>query len=249
MERSLQAIRVILSEPQDAENVGSVCRAMKTMGITDLRIIGSRLFDLERATVVAVHAADLLESAVFHETLDQAVSGCSFVVGATRRWGKKRKTVRLTPESLGARMVQAPGLSTALVFGNESSGLRDDEIDLCHAIVTIQSAVDSRSLNLSHAVQIVCYEVYRQLHADNGGRFYQPVSGESLEALVTHLVDSVSRFGIDGERDRELLREVLGRAVLSVSESKRLSALFDKLVGLGGRRRGGSPAESSEEQR
>jgi tRNA/rRNA methyltransferase len=232
----LANICVVLARPRDAENVGSVCRAMKTMGITDLRIAGDHGFDRDRAAIVAVHAADVLEHSGVHDDVASAVTGCSFVVGATTRWGRRRKLSRYTPGELADHVAAAAGSHIALVFGNEATGLDDGELAACHAAVTIASSPAARSLNLSHAVQIICYEIYRRLHDDCGTRFYRPVDGERLDRAVGSIVASLAAAGVADDQPATLLRDILARAAVSRSELDRFEALFGKLAGLARRR-------------
>ena len=236
MRTALARIRVVLSRPRDPENVGSVCRAMKTMGIRDLRIVGDVEFDQERARAVAVHSDDVLDRARWSGNLGPALAGCSFIVGTTRRWGKRRKSVRLTPYEVADRIVESPLGETALVFGNESSGLSDDEIDRCHVVATIPSEPDARSLNLSHAVQILCYEIYARFHAAAGKRYYRPLSGERLEETVDAVVASLGEMRVEADRYEPLIREIVARAALSRTEADRFRALFEKLAGLSRKR-------------
>ena len=229
----LQHIRVVLSRPRDSKNVGAVCRAMKNMGLTRLYIAGYPDIDREKASVLALHASDLLEDAIETPGLEEALEGCSFVAGLTRRWGKNRKYVYMDPPELSEKMLKFEGRETALVFGNEVSGLADEEIRRCHVAVTIPSSDDFPSLNLSHAVQVVAYEVYRTFRAASGRRFYTPVSGEKLDSLVAHITDSLASLGffklVTPEEMGRFLRDIFARASLSGRESDRIRSVFTKI--------------------
>ena len=76
----LEAVRVVLSRPRDPRNIGAVCRAMKTMGLTRLHVAGALPAELPEARILAVHALDVLEGMVRHPTLEDAVRGCALVV-------------------------------------------------------------------------------------------------------------------------------------------------------------------------
>ena len=146
---ALKKIRIVLVNPKESSNVGAVCRAIKTMGINSLYLVGARHLELSQARVLAVHARDLLEKAVFCSTLEEALENTSFTAGISRRKGKKRKYFTLSPESLAEHIAtHSPGL-TALVFGNEESGLSDNDLSRCHTAVSIPSSPDFPSLNLS----------------------------------------------------------------------------------------------------
>ncbi len=236
----LQHIRIVLSRPRDSKNVGAVCRAMKNMGLTRLYIAGYPELDREKAAILALHASDVLEGAVETRDLAEAVEGCSFIAGATRRWGKSRKYVYIDPPELCEKLLRFEGREAALVFGNEISGLSDEEVRRCHIAVTIPSSADFPSLNLSHAVQVIAYEVYQTFRAAAGRRFYTPVSGEKLNSLVEYITDSLSSLGffklVTPEEMGRFFRDIFTRASLSGRETDRLKAVFSKIAGIGGKR-------------
>lgn len=237
----LASIRIVLSQPRDSKNVGAVCRAMKNMGLTRLYIAGCAELDMDQARVLAIHASDVLENAVMTSTLDEAVEGCTFIAGTTRRWGKHRKYTYMDPAELAERLLIYQGAEAAVVFGNEVSGLSDEEIQRCHVAVTIPSSADFPSLNLSHAVQIIAYEIYRTFHADTGRRFYTPISGERLDVLVDHVTGSLQSLGffklVKPEEMGRFIRGIFLRAALSRRESERIHAIFSKIAGMAGKKR------------
>lgn len=234
----LQHIRVVLSRPQESKNVGAVCRAMKNMGLTRLYIAGFPDLDREKAEVLAIHASDVLDNAVETRDLEAAVADCSFIAGLTRRWGKNRKFVYIDPPELGERLLQYEERETALVFGNEVSGLSDDEIKLCHVAVTIPSSPEFPSLNLSHAVQLVAYEVFKAFRVAEGRRFYTPITGEKLDYLVDHISESLFSLGffklVTPEEMGTFFRDIFARASLSGREAERLKGIFTKIAGIAG---------------
>ncbi len=244
---NLKHIRVVLSRPRDSMNVGAVCRAMKNMGLTRLYIAGFPDLDRGKAAALALHASDLLENAVETVDLEEAIEECSFIAGLTRRWGKNRKYVYLDPPGLCEKLHQFEGEETALVFGNEVSGLTDEEIARCHVAVTIPSSPDFPSLNLSHAVQIVAYEVYRSFCVAPDRPFYTPLSGEKLDALVEHITDSLLSLGffklVPPAEMQRFFRDIFARASLSGRESERIEAIFSKIAGIGAKRRNGKTKE------
>lgn len=236
----LESVRVVLSRPRESRNVGAVCRAMKNMGLTRLYVADFEELDREQAKILAIHAADVLDNAVMTSSLEKAVAGCSLVAGMTRRWGKNRKYLYLDPAELAGRLLAYEGDETALVFGNEVSGLSDEELRLCHVGVTIPSSPDFPSLNLSHAVQIITYEVYRAFHKAAGKRYYTPITGQTLDDLVSHLTSSLNSLGfyklVTPEEMGRFFRDIFARAALSRRESERIRSIFSKIAGLGGKR-------------
>jgi tRNA/rRNA methyltransferase/tRNA (cytidine32/uridine32-2'-O)-methyltransferase len=144
---------------------------MKNMGLSRLRIAGAvpsanqgYFSDREAALIRAraVHAADIWEKAEFFDSLAPALADLSLAVGVTRRRGHRRKTVTMDSRSLALWLREKPG-SAALVFGNERTGLDDQELSLCNIASHIPASDEFPSLNLSHAVQIYAYELFLAL--------------------------------------------------------------------------------------
>jgi TrmH family RNA methyltransferase len=208
---------------------------MKSMGITSLAIVADNLLDPTQARTLAHYAKDVLEKAVFHATLADAVKDTVLVAGTTRRRGRNRKYFSIFPEQLGERISELGRGTVAVLFGNEETGLTDQELSLCHLAVTIPASPEFPSLNLSHAVQIICYAIFR---AREKGRLtpFSPVSVAELDALVSVITRSLKRIGffhlVGPEQMGVFFKDILGRAGLSVNEAKRLGVTFRKIAGL-----------------
>ena len=125
----------------------------------------------------------------------------------------------------------------AVVFGNERTGLTDDQLDMCTIGVTIPSSEDFGSLNLSHAVQIMCYHLFRC--KKNGISGYTPLPLERLDKTVKNIADNLQKIGffkVTGRADMEIFwRSVLARAALSESEAQYIEKTFCKMSGLAGK--------------
>jgi tRNA/rRNA methyltransferase/tRNA (cytidine32/uridine32-2'-O)-methyltransferase len=165
----LPDIIVILCRVSGPENAGAVCRAMKNMGLSRLRIAGTARESLDEGAIRAraLHAADIWETAGFFDTLAGAAADCPLLIGATRRRGRRRKQASLSPRDLAAWLQGKPG-PAALVFGNERTGLEDHELDLCNIASHVPVSGVFPSLNLSHAVQIYAYELFLALKSGAG---------------------------------------------------------------------------------
>ncbi len=152
-------IRVVLSRPTHPGNIGAVARAMKTMRLRHLWLVAPRRFPAPEANALAAGAEDVLEQATVCQTLAEAVRDCHLVVGASVR-ARRIGWPALTPAEAARRLIDATATgSVALVFGQERTGLTNDELDLCHAVVAIPADPDYSSLNLAAAVQILAYEL------------------------------------------------------------------------------------------
>ena len=158
---ALANVRVVLVAPTHPGNVGAVARAMRTMGLRDLRLVRPRRFPSAEATERAAGAFDVLDRARVVDDLPAALADCRWAVAATARprrleWG------RLDPEEAGRELVRRASTGpVAAVFGRESAGLSNDEIDRCQAVLRIPTDPGFRSLNVAVAVQIAAYEIAR----------------------------------------------------------------------------------------
>ncbi len=246
MSELLDRTVVVLCRPEESGNVGSVCRAMKTMGITRLRIVGESRFDAKRIEHLSVHAYDVFEAAGFYGSLKEALRDTALSAGFTRRKGKKRKTAPILPEEFAERAGALSGGVVAAVFGNERSGLSDEELRECSLAVRIPSSPRFPSLNLSHAVQIAGYALLR---AETRPSRFVPVARDRIEALTASIVESLDEIGfftVSGSSvTEEFLRDILTRAALSKGEADRVERLFRKIQNLKIHR----PARTSAEGR
>ena len=227
----LERIRIVLVDTQDGANIGSVCRAMKTMGITDLAITGSREYDEDRVRTLALHASDVWENAKRFPTLEEALAGSIFTVGATRRRGKFRKLSAYSPEQLSEKISALPEGRISIVFGRESDGLRDDEVSLCSSIVTIPTSDSFPSLNLSQAVQIICYILFRGALVYRQGM--TAVTHERIREAADEMTGHLKAMGYFKMADEEkwtnqLLADIVERAALSGEELRRFEKIFRK---------------------
>lgn len=152
-------VRVVLVRPRNPENLGAVARAMRNFDLDDWAIVALGTHDFATARRVAVHAEALLDRPRLVATLDEAVADCAWVVGTSAR--KVRGKRRLLPEEVGREAAaRAPGL-TAIVFGEERSGLTGEELDRCHDLSAAPTGQAQPSLNLAQAVLLYAYEARR----------------------------------------------------------------------------------------
>lgn len=238
---NLNRIAIVLTNPEESRNVGAVCRAMANNSLSDLRIVGSREnFDDEHVRRLAIHAAYIWENAKFFGSITEATKDCALAAGTTRRRGKKRKDKLLLPEEFAdlasniTGQENSEGQKVAAVFGNERTGLSDEELSECTMGVTIPSSEGFASLNLSHAVQIISYHLFRSQSKISPG--YTPINLSRLDKTVNTISDSLQKAGffkIAGKKDMEnFWRGLLSRASLSEGEASYLEKTFTKIAGL-----------------
>ena len=238
----LSDIAIILCRVEESGNVGAVCRAMKNMGLKELRLAGQiKTLDENVIKTRAIHAADIWEGAGHYADLAEAIADCSLVIGTTRRMGKHRKAFPLTPREAASYLSQYPG-KAALVFGNEKSGLNRQELTLCNLASFIPANEEFSSLNLSHALQVYAYELRQSFNPGTGGR-WEPLPRHEVDAVVKTISDSLASLGFYKQRgreeQREFFRDIICRAALTIREGRYLEGIFKKAAKLGTKGSGG----------
>ena len=154
-------ISIVLYKPKYAGNIGSVARAAKNMGISNIIVVGKTDYDREEMQQRSTHlAADVLDQIQYFESIDEALGNFNYIVGTTARLGKARGPF-IAPRAVAQDIADISQKNkVALLFGPEDTGLANEELRLCHAVVTIPTSRAFTSLNLSHAVMILCYEIF-----------------------------------------------------------------------------------------
>jgi tRNA/rRNA methyltransferase len=154
-------ISIVLYKPKYAGNIGSVARAAKNMGISNIIVVGKADYDREEMQQRSTHlAADVLDQIQYFESIEEALGSFNYIVGTTARLGKARGPF-IAPRTVAKDIADISQKNkVALLFGPEDTGLANEELRLCHAVVTIPTSREFTSLNLSHAVMILCYEIF-----------------------------------------------------------------------------------------
>jgi tRNA/rRNA methyltransferase len=156
---ALANIRVVLSQTSHPGNIGSAARAMKTMGLSQLALVRPRHFPHAEADALSAGAIDVLQAAQVHASLDEALAGCVIATGLTRRQRGLSHEPLDAREAAGRLIDIAQTQPVALLFGNETSGLSNEELSRCQMLVTFPANPGYPSLNLAAAVQIMAYEL------------------------------------------------------------------------------------------
>lgn len=192
---------VVLVRPREEGNVGAACRAMANMGLSELRLVEpvAELGGVARA--FAVGARDVLEGAERFGSLAEALAPFRRVVGTTSARDRTLPVPVVTPRELAAELAAQAAMPTALVFGSEVGGLPNEELALCHRIVTVPCAPRQPTLNLAQAVLVVAYELFLSPYwgaaaeplADT--REEPPAPVEQVEGLFGHLEHTLTEVG------------------------------------------------------
>jgi len=155
----IDQIRIVLVETSHSGNIGAVARAMKNMGLANLCLVNPASFPDEASYARSAGASDVLDKTQVFANLDEALADCVCVMGTSARGRKVPWPVMAPPDAAVEAIAQAGSGPVALVFGRENHGLSNAELQRCHFHIHIPSNPDYSSLNLSMAVQVICYEL------------------------------------------------------------------------------------------
>ena len=158
---SMADVRIVLVEPSHPGNVGGAARAMKTMGLDSLYLVRPGRFPDPQADWRAARAVDVLASAKVVDSLDDAIGDCVLAVGTSTR--SRRIPLPLADaETVATRLAtEYSGQPVAILFGRETSGLTNEELQRCQLHLSIPASPEYPSLNLAMSVQIICYELFK----------------------------------------------------------------------------------------
>ncbi|MCL2294433.1 MAG: RNA methyltransferase [Spirochaetes bacterium] len=242
MKNILDNFYIILVSPDESSNIGATCRAMKTMGFTNMRIACPKAYDENQIKYISLNAFDVYNNRQEFPSLGEALHDISVAAGITRRVGKKRKYRLFGAEEFGDFIFEKKYGKVAIVFGNEEHGLTDEEIIHCNMSVSIPSSPAFPSLNLSHAVQVITYVISKKatLHHTDGvlvpGAAPPTIDLAETEELVAGITASLKELGffkVTDDKDMKIfLRDIFSRASLTERERNRLADLFKKIEGL-----------------
>ena len=201
---------VVLVETSHSGTIGAAARAMKNMGLTRLVLVNPRDFPGGKAEYRAAGAVDVVQAARVVASVDEAIADCELVIGASAR-ERRIPWPMLSPAACGAKVAEAvlQGRKVALLFGRESRGLKNEELQKCHFHVNIPTGEAYSSLNLAMAVQVISYEI---LQARQNGAEPAPsrdlpyADAAAMEHLFRHLERTLIQVGFhDPDNPRQLM--------------------------------------------
>ena len=216
-------MHVVLVEPEYEGNLGLVARACKNFGVKGIVLVNPKANHLGRgAAVRSVHAFDLLEKAVIVKNLKEAKRKFKYFVGTTAKTANEFNINR--SHFLLEELERVEDM--ALVFGRESSGLTNDEIALCDAVVYIPTSPEYRTLNISHAVAVVLYELFKR---EGEKRVAEPQVVEQLQKFWEEILDGLGYTEKKGVQAR-IFKRVVGRGSPTPREAHGMAGVLHKVV-------------------
>lgn len=221
--------RTVLVEPLYSGNIGSTARVMKNFGFSELVLLNPCEID-RNARIMSVHAYDVIENAMIATTLEGAVEGSNLIIGMTGLPGKTenehKRMPALSPRKLREKLHRKSGV-ISLLFGREDDGLTNEELELCDMVVYIPTSPDYTSMNLSHAVAVVLYE----LSDIEGGETF--LAGHfDIELLYEHISEVLADIDYKEHKENKtkmMVQRILGRAELTTREVHTLRGILRRI--------------------
>lgn len=222
-------IRLVMVNTSHPGNIGAAARAIKNMGLRELYLVNPKEYPAEKAVWRAAGAVDVLENAKVVATLDEAIADCGLVVGTSAR-ERRIPWPLLTPRECGDRCwFEASKHPVAVLFGREDRGLTNEELHKCNYHVHIPANPEYSSLNISAALQVLCYEIRMAwLTAEEGKAPHfddwdmPPATHDALEYYYEHLQDTLVKLQfLNPENPRQTvtrLRRLFNRVRLDEME-------------------------------
>jgi len=239
----LDTIRIVLVNTSHPGNIGAAARAMKNMGLSRLYLVSPKQHPTFDAYSRAAGADDVLADAVVTETLAEALSGCVWVAGTSAR-ERAVQWSQYDPRACAETCVEQTAQGdTAIVFGRERSGLTNEELELCNALVHIPTNPEYSSLNVAAAVQVLCYEVRMAwLSKSTPGaaktripKEDMPATMDQLDGMYGHMYQMMEDVDFFGKTNPEVimrrLKSLFNRAATTKREVAILRGIFSAAQG------------------
>lgn len=229
-------ISVVCIEIGNPGNLGAIARIMKNFGLKDLVLINPKCDknDIE-AVHRAKHAKDVLKKAKLANVSCSCLEKFDYVIGTTSKLGTDYNIPRtpITPEQLGKRIMSIKNKKIAILLGRESSGLTNKEILICDFIVTIPANKKYPALNISHALSIILYEIFKHTSKEKITDFKMASKKEKevILELINKIIDKME-FATEQKREtqRKLWKRIIGKAMLTKREAFALLGFLKKLI-------------------
>ena len=230
----LDNLRVILVEPGTPGNIGATARVLKTTGIERVILVNPGNWDTLEARKLAHGSGDILDRIQVFPNLKTAIADCHLVVGTTHREGRTRDLIS-TPDRVVSQLAQQiHHRRIALVFGREKDGLWQEELKLCHQLLRFPTAVTYPSLNLSHAVLLLTYQLYSAIAPAQPKPQLDLATSSQLEQMYTNIQQALSSIGFtpyndDPEHFGRVLRRFFNKLDMEVRDIRAIQTICGQI--------------------
>lgn len=227
-------IDIVLVGTLASGNLGSAARAMCNMGLSNLKLVRPRCALDDQAFWMATCGEDILKRAQMFPELREALADNAYCFGTTARHRRWRRVIS-PREAAHTALSLCSTNRVAFVFGPEDSGLTNEELELCHEVITIPTASEATSLNLPHAVMIICYELFTVAQQQPQLTQDQRLAPLAMtEAMYDHMRSTLLEIGFLNRQNPEytlgLMRRILTKARLTVPEARFIRGIFRQLA-------------------
>lgn len=206
-------ISVVLIEVEHPGNVGSVARAMANFGVKDLVLINPKCKINDESRRLAKNANYILDKAKINGF--SILGKFDYLVGTTSKLGTDYNIPRspMTPSQLAGKLKGIKNKKIALILGRESEGLRNNEVKLCDFMVTIPTSRSYKALNVSHALAVLLYEIYKEKNTKEMMHPYAPIGGKEKEHILKLLNIAMNKMDFSTAKKKETQVKVWKRMI------------------------------------
>ncbi|GBC73087.1 tRNA (cytidine/uridine-2'-O-)-methyltransferase TrmJ [archaeon HR04] len=222
-------IRIAVCEPVYEVNVGHIARLMMNFGLEELLLIEPRV-DLTKARVFAAHASSIVDSARIVRFEDILRMDFDLIVGSTSTPSKDRSNIiRDAVDASTLAGIVRSRENVCLLLGRESTGLTNEELARCDVVVSINTPTDYKALNISHALAIILYEIFK----DSTAIYREQASREEMDLLIKYAIELAKVSNVRGYRVPMIettMRRVIGRSMATSKEVMLLVSLLRSAI-------------------
>ncbi|MDX9870772.1 MAG: TrmH family RNA methyltransferase [Candidatus Cloacimonadales bacterium] len=219
---------IILVEPVYKGNIGAVSRIMHNFSFYNLRIVGK--MPEKEDKILAMHSEMIMNNSETFPDLKSSLHDIDRAIAVTRRFGRKKK-IDFTPTETAKYVHDSPDLKVALVFGRETFGLTDEEVEQCQLRTYINANEDFSSLNLSQAVAIMLYEIYSYQRKQN--ELEEHVNQQEIDDTILYSLDVLEQIGyfksFPQDNVSNLLQSLFYRANITKPMAYKIKAMFNRI--------------------
>lgn len=241
-ESHLKKIRIVLVNTSHPGNIGATARAMKNMGLSSLYLVEPKEYPTLEAYRRSAGAIDVLDNAVVVKDLNQAVEGCVWVAGTSARLRTIEWPIFEPRECVQQCIGYLDSGEIAIIFGRENSGLTNEEMEKCNALLHIPTNAEYSSLNLAAAVQVVCYEFRLALVNEKRTKTKSKkhredalASSDQLDGMYQHLYEALGAVEFFGTNNPDVvmrrLKGLFNRANTTQREVSIVRGICSAMIG------------------
>ncbi len=203
---------IILVKPQLGENIGACARSMKNFGFSKLLIVDPKInFPNHKTKATSVGAYDIINKAKVFNKIENAIDSFNLVISlSARRRDINKKHISLNEFK---NIIKRKNMKIGLMFGPEASGLSNKDLSFSNYIFQIPTSPNFKSLNLSHSVNVICYEIFKLFNKKKYQQIEHDIkisSKSKISSFVTHLVNLLEKknFFIPKEKKHSMLLNI-----------------------------------------